>query len=163
MSPFNRALNDWHRLNAHPLKSYFKDKKQALFDLMACFRSSVCHLKGWRALTPLLPHLKGDCDWWITRPTVGSAAWPYYQNIQEYLPHSKVGVPVAVELFISPPVQIKFGEHWKESGLLVSYVFMWAASECVRQMNGEGGRTVCVLVYCMFPATRHQLMWLTAL
>lgn len=104
-------------------------------------------------ITPLKRRL---CDWWTTRPTMGSVPWPYYQNIQEYFPYSKAAVSVTVDLFIDPPVQIKFGEHWKE------YLYVYSICVCVwvciwvsvrdkeRQMKGEGGRTVWICVYvCM--------------
>lgn len=102
LSLFNKAPNDWHRL--HPPKRNFKGKKKTgALRLNGMFSVKCLSSERLACFNPTITPLKRRlCDWWTAQPTVGSAAWPYYQNIQEYLSHSKAGVPVAVAFYRSP-------------------------------------------------------------
>lgn len=96
----------------------------------------------------LKPHhypTKKETLWSVDYPTNCSLShWLYYLNIQEYLPQAESGVPLAMELFISSPVLIKFDKHRKEKAA----IYLYTASVCVsvRQTKREGGRTVWISV-----------------
>lgn len=87
---FKAGLYDRHRLSTRPRHVTLRIKGGCSSDLMARFRLKRLSSKGLACFYPTINPLRGRrCDWWITRPTQGSAAWPYYQKYENTCPRFK--------------------------------------------------------------------------